>query len=564
MFFKRMALVDFLKAMVAASHEPHAEEVRNIILPKLTTVECFVEHFAIHKSPAAVGAGTFDDPVVLDEDDEDLVSDQGLGTATAEAFDEFKKSLSPPGKCFSNLLSQMHCGVFDAEFLEISDAEIKSAAFTFAFANLFKGTAEDPVEGLKLPLIHGSCLKWLESTSAQPLPTDNASSSAIGDADRVLTMATDAGTEREDEKVRSKTIASLEEMLQKQVHMDHIPHCDYSPLTLTKAWSDHVKKRTTAGSAPKKPITMFLLCAELFPFHSQLHGPDTFRGIPTTCSPEFQHLINWVITAKQQADVVIIADGRSDMARDQIRTALKSAVDDDFTELWVLYNMETSLSTDVRNPKRKVAWSSANMETLFALLPAVAKGQRKMVARDLFTKSGESTNFSRSYSGVPFRNLLEIPRLTEEGKKQIMGQAAVGAFTKERVKREVEAKGHPLFWAEWKPVNLFSTLFRDFGITHVVDMTPGSGAACLAALYSEIPYTAFCHNEAHMQWLKGLINKVFVALVAQKDVTAQDEVVANVKHYLHRAVEAAKQMLPRNTANLEASFTGADDSDASE
>ena len=64
---------------------------------------------------------------------------------------------------------------------------------------------------------------------------------------------------------------------------------------------------------------------------------------------------------------------------------------------------------------------------------------------------------------MPFRNLLEIPRLTEEGKKQIMGQAAVGAFTKERVKREVEAKGHPLFWAEWKPVNLFSTLFRDFG-----------------------------------------------------------------------------------------------------
>ena len=324
-----------------------------------------------------------------------------------------------------------------------------------------------------------------------------------------------------------------------------------------------MRKQRTAGSAPKKR-TMFLLCAELFPFHSQLHGPDTFRGIPTTCSPEFQNLINWVITAKQQADVVIIADGRSDTARDHIRTFLKSAVGDDFTELWVLYNMETSLSTDVRNPKRKVAWSSANMETLFALLPAVAKGQRKIVARDLFTKSGESTNFSRSYSGVPFRNLVEIPRLTEEGKKQIMGQAAVGAFTKERVKREVEAKGHPLFWAEWKPVNLFSTLFRDFGITHVVDMTPGSGAACLAALYSEIPYTAFCHNEAHMQWLKGLINKVFVALVAQKDVTAQDEVVANVKHYLHRAVEAAKQMLPRNTANLEASFTGADDSDASE
>ena len=94
MFFKRMALVDFLKAMVAASHEPHAEEVRNTILPKLTTVECFVEHFAIHKSSAAAGAGTFEDPVVLDED-ENLVSDQGLATATADVFEEFKKNMSP-------------------------------------------------------------------------------------------------------------------------------------------------------------------------------------------------------------------------------------------------------------------------------------------------------------------------------------------------------------------------------------------------------------------------------------------------------------------------------------
>ena len=113
-------------------------------------------------------------------------------------------------------------------------------------------------------------------------------------------------------------------------------------------------------------------------------------------------------------------------------------------------------------------------------------------------------------------------------------------------------------------MSLYSTLFRDFQITHVVDMTPGSGAACLAALYSAIPYTAFCNNEAHMQWVKGLINKVFVALVAQKEVTAQDDVVENVKQYLHRAVEAAKQMLPRDTANLGDSFTGEDDSDGSE
>ena len=132
-----------------------------------------------------------------------------------------------------------------------------------------------------------------------------------------------------------------------------------------------------------------------------------------------------------------IADGRSDSARNQIRDWLKSAIGDDFLELWVVYEMETALGTDVRNPKRKNAWSAASIETLFVLLPHAIKGQRKVVARDLYTKSGESTNFSRSYTGVPFRNLAEIPRVTDEGKAQILGAAAVGAFEKDRIRKEI-------------------------------------------------------------------------------------------------------------------------------
>ena len=54
------------------------------------------------------------------------------------------------------------------------------------------------------------------------------------------------------------------------------------------------------------------------------------------------------------------------------------------------------------------------------------------------------------------------------------------------------------------------------------------------------------------------------SLAVLADLKAQDEVVENVRQYLHRAVEAAKQMLPRDTANLGDSFTGEDDSDGSE
>ena len=132
---------------------------------------------------------------------------------------------------------------------------------------------------------------------------------------------------------------------------------------------------------------------------------------------------------------------------------------DDFVELWVIYDQETSMGKDVRNPKRKLPWSSQNMEVLFVKLP---KSRRKLVSRGLFNKCGESTNFSRSFTGVPFRNLAEIPRLTPDAKKMILGNAAVGAFDRDRVDKEVLERGHPLFWGEWKPVTFYSTLLQDF------------------------------------------------------------------------------------------------------
>ena len=228
----------------------------------------------------------------------------------------------------------------------------------------------------------------------------------------------------------------------------------------------------------------------------------------------FIELVKVALTCALKDDVVIVSDGRSESIRREIRAVFMATLkEEDFIELWFIYNLETSMQQDVRNPKRKLAWSSQNMEVLFVKLPWKSKGQRKLVARDLFTKSGESTNFSRSYTGVPFRNIGEIPRVTEDAKKNILGPAAVGALGRERVETEVAERGQPLMWGEWKPASLFSTLIRDFQVAKVVDATPCSGAACLASLYSKVRIAAspsmknmslgsenFCRN-CSCQWL---------------------------------------------------------------
>ena len=173
-------------------------------------------------------------------------------------------------------------------------------------------------------------------------------------------------------------------------------------------------------------------------------------------------------------------------------------------------------------------------------------------------------NFSRSYTGVPFRNLNEIPRLTEAGKKQMLGASAVGDFARERVAKEIKDRGHPYSWAEWKPVKLFSTFCRDLEATDIVDATPGSGAAALAAMYNDIPYFGICYNEAPSTWLMDLFRKAFLALVADKKIPVEKEVMQNVNQYLQRTAEAAKQLLPRGATAAMECHTGDDDSEEDE
>ena len=125
-------------------------------------------------------------------------------------------------------------------------------------------------------------------------------------------------------------------------------------------------------------------------------------------------------------------------------------------------------------------------------------------------------------------------------------------------------RGHPLVWGEWKPVTLFSTFIREFQIVDVVDSTPGSGAACLAALYSKVPYCGIAFNEAHETWLRELLQKMFVSMVISCDVVAEGDLVKNVGTYLNRSAEAAKLLLPKFAASIGDSLTGVDDSDADE
>ena len=191
---------------------------------------------------------------------------------------------------------------------------------------------------------------------------------------------------------------------------------------------------------------------------------------------------------------------------------------------------------------------------MFVSLGTSVKGQRKIISRDTFTKCGESTNYSKSYSGIDSRTLGDLPRLTSDDKAKILGKAAIGAFAKERVNKDIQAKGRPFFWGEWKPIMLYDALFKGFEITDAYDLTIG---------YHQCDYSGVCYNQAQLVWVRRLLQQCFYALVSDGKTKVEEQIVKRVQAYFQRAVAAARQWLPSRDAKAVV-VSGIDDIDMEE
>ena len=249
-----------------------------------------------------------------------------------------------------------------------------------------------------------------------------------------------------------------------------------------------------------------------------------------------------MLKQREPSDIVIVADGRSECVRREIRKTFEADKEEDFLELCVVYEGESHLNRDVRNPKRKIAFHGSHTEVLFVSLPSAPRGQRKIVSRDSYTKCGESTNYSRSYTGVWNRTLEEIPRLTAEDKLAILGESAIGEFSRERVQRDVDSKGHPLFWCEWKPIGLYTAICKDFEVTDVFDLSIGSGAAAIGtALFKQCPYFGVCYNSKHMAWVRRHLHQCYLAMVSDGRAKVDGEIVKKVKQYFQNSASECRQ-----------------------
>ena len=113
-------------------------------------------------------------------------------------------------------------------------------------------------------------------------------------------------------------------------------------------------------------------------------------------------------------------------------------------------------------------------------LPAKS-GLAKLVQRSEFNSCGEGATSATTYTGVPMHRFDELPRMDADTKANILGVAAAGAVAGKRMSKNIEEKGHPFSHCEVKPLNLWQRICEHFGVTHIVDFTPGSAGLAIAA-----------------------------------------------------------------------------------
>ena len=89
---------------------------------------------------------------------------------------------------------------------------------------------------------------------------------------------------------------------------------------------------------------------------------------------------------------------------------------------------------------------------------------------------------------------------------------------------DVTTTGHALFGCEAKTVGLLSQLLSDFGVAHVVDLSPASGALAAAAAMNHLTYDGFCFNDMHNKnWLEGILDRAMLRVLTDSGVAAHDQ-----------------------------------------
>ena len=480
---------------------------------------------------------------------------KGITHWTTLKFQEFRQKLpNQTAVAFAELLFGIMTTNFDMQFLaHVMEYPDGGHADYDSLTQMLRGSGDDT------PLTT-AFKKYTKALGSQAVSIDDDGSAGLSQplaafsqplADLDASLVGDDSDLAAQHLEKKQLLDKLSADRQNKVRFHGLPNLPSGPLGNFCASSEMNKvmadcpfaKATQAGPQGKTPARAFLLSADVFP-GCMANGLKDFR-CPSKffqemeVPPALKALWTWVLSVRRPSDSIIVFDGRFANVRRFFDAELAKLGQDKVLDMWVIYDMPQD---DPRYPKRQLAWSNSNRETILVYHP-VRKSAKTRNLRQSFNICGEKSTYDLTYTGVHLRGLEELPKITTTDKKKMMGSDLTIPLAYGEEDQQLAVDGVPFAWAESKPVDFLAGFFKDLQLEHIFDTTAGSGAAAIGAFYDGIQYDGICGNSLHKAWCEKVMNEAMFAVVADGGAGATPPYVAKVMQFFGPSVDAGMRMI---------------------
>jgi hypothetical protein len=355
-----------------------------------------------------------------------------------ETLEEFKTSLSKAGCLLADTLHAVYDGQHDA--LLKKAASLTPQASVHA---LVEDTAKDAGLG-ELGARLRELSRALATTRAIATTADQAGPPA---SLRTLARRRSGQNDEEvqkDEEERKAVWQKTQALRRRSVTLDCVR------TNTVEGWQAAWRKcgavRNFTGQL-KETHRAFLLSADLI-----TEVKDQPWSHITHSGGQLKPMLEFLLTMEGPTDFLLLFDGRSREARRAIEGATEKRPHG--CEAWIVFAGKTNrVREDSAMRSRKVLFGSKNMEMGLVFAPA-PRTRLKCKERTTFAACGESSTHEATYTGVAFRPLHALPRISPEDKVKVFPELANAEIVPANWD---DASGIPLFWQESKDVEFWKT-----------------------------------------------------------------------------------------------------------
>ena len=468
----------------------------------------------------------------------------GMETMFAIPVADYRNAVDPKAKALIDVAWALWSGTFDDEFTELTQQEMQPNAPVFAWHSYLMETSESL--GAKYRAYIAACY-------GGPIPANPAADDNLG-----LLGVSEYGAEELEELGKLRDL--LKQLRRTKVKFVSLPSVGgASGAEYTAAQLQHMWDGLSLGhrfGRKKTDVRAFVLSADLFPPNLVKQGTRARLTEQVACDEaKLKRVIEFFAQKRHRDDIIIFLDGRSRENRRVIESCEKKMSSSDthaYVETWHVY-LQPTKKEDPRAPQRPHMYSKNNRETAIFSLPAKGAA-RKVMHRAEANACGETSTADTSYTGTAMRRLSELPRMSYDTKASILGTAAcgsvAGANTHSKLRAlqgDVDSKGHPFSYNEVKPISLWQSIMEQNKVTHIVDLTPGSGALAVAAS-GAIEYEGVATNDAHRDWLDSIVDRIVMYKAGHETGFAEQlggdaEFVEKASKYFGKTMPEAKRLL---------------------